>query len=102
MGAWIETTRSAPSSCRHPVAPYVGAWIETSAVGVSATPNHVAPYVGAWIETHRQAGEVGKLGSHPMWVRGLKPVVCVKSVNLRRSHPMWVRGLKHNDHKAPH
>ena len=32
--------------------------------------------------------------SHPMWVRGLKPVLTIRAVVYKRSHPMWVRGLK--------
>ena len=32
--------------------------------------------------------------SHPMWVRGLKPVGFIMSKGSIKSHPMWVRGLK--------
>ena len=36
--------------------------------------NPVAPYVGAWIETSVGTGIIGAItGSHPTWVRGLKP-----------------------------
>ena len=32
--------------------------------------------------------------SHPVWVRGLKPV-CVNAFGVNsESHPVWVRGLK--------
>ena len=34
--------------------------------------------------------------SHPMWVRGLKPIIMNVSGTKSMSHPMWVRGLKHN------
>ena len=29
-----------------------------------------------------------------MWVRGLKHEICVNASRLHTSHPMWVRGLK--------
>ena len=32
--------------------------------------------------------------SHPMWVRGLKPVPEFDNNGFEGSHPMWVRGLK--------
>ena len=32
--------------------------------------------------------------SHPMWVRGLKPMMVGKMTSRGVSHPMWVRGLK--------
>ena len=32
--------------------------------------------------------------SHPMWVRGLKPLQLLEYNKHRKSHPMWVRGLK--------
>ena len=36
----------------------------------------VAPRVGAWIETGSKPLEVvGELTSHPVWVRGLKPLL---------------------------
>ena len=77
---------------------------------------YVAPRVGAWIET--LVREINKRlpGSHPVWVRGLKPkgrtlkpplttvaprvgawIETDKSLNLsstESSHPVWVRGLK--------
>ena len=57
------------------VAPRVGAWIETSELtAVNPTP-WVAPRVGAWIETKENLTEVeDAFSSHPVWVRGLKPV----------------------------
>ncbi len=55
------------------VAPYVGAWIETFIPQVLPCIANVAPYVGAWIETRNwDKPEIGA-GSHPTWVRGLKP-----------------------------
>ena len=41
--------------------------------------------------------------SHPVWVRGLKPIYvddnpCV----TMESHPVWVRGLKHENYKIGH
>ena len=35
----------------------------------------VAPYVGAWIETLNGKPLARILWSHPMWVRGLKPIM---------------------------
>ena len=32
--------------------------------------------------------------SHPVWVRGLKPIMLLNLFRLFRSHPVWVRGLK--------
>ena len=32
--------------------------------------------------------------SHPMWVRGLKPMRTAYQSSIPKSHPMWVRGLK--------
>ena len=32
--------------------------------------------------------------SHPIWVRGLKPILGQEGWNEGRSHPIWVRGLK--------
>ena len=36
---------------------------------------YVAPRVGAWIETDLTAVKPLSLGSHPVWVRGLKPLL---------------------------
>ena len=59
----------------------------------------VAPRVGAWIETAiRIVGKLYLMGSHPVWVRGLKPhqgAFGTMPPRLRmESHPVWVRGLK--------
>ena len=35
----------------------------------------VAPYVGAWIETRHHDLPLPVFPSHPMWVRGLKPLL---------------------------
>ncbi len=32
--------------------------------------------------------------SHPVWVRGLKPIRRIGIVGALVSHPVWVRGLK--------
>ena len=32
--------------------------------------------------------------SHPVWVRGLKPVLIHRLAGAIGSHPVWVRGLK--------
>ncbi len=50
--------------------------------------------MGAWIETFRVQNGVADFGSHPMWVRGLKPYDNAISIGDIKSHPMWVRGLK--------
>ena len=62
----------------------------------------VAPYVGAWIETYENLQLTnGTIGSHPMWVRGLKRQFPHRSACAdRRSHPMWVRGLKHRQYTS--
>ena len=72
----------------------MGAWIETLTDWNKWIEWIVASYVGAWIETGLTVLS-GWLGmSHPMWVRGLKPLEPVPLVPLSGSHPMWVRGLK--------
>lgn len=40
------------------------------------------------------------IGSHPMWVRGLKHRVGEPTGDKSKSHPMWVRGLKRRGHVA--
>ena len=32
--------------------------------------------------------------SHPVWVRGLKPLATISEAMGHESHPVWVRGLK--------
>ena len=39
------------------------------------------------------------LMSHPVWVRGLKPLRCVPQNVFAMSHPVWVRGLKQHFRK---
>ena len=56
----------------------------------------VAPRVGAWIETQGLLQYESPKKSHPVWVRGLKPLILLISHLRRPSHPVWVRGLKHN------
>ena len=78
------------------VAPRVGAWIETRILLCLNTINSVAPRVGAWIETWAGDNFVTKIvGSHPVWVRGLKPLLLLSDIIVPLSHPVWVRGLKH-------
>ena len=54
----------------------------------------VAPRVGAWIETLNVLPLLNLLTSHPVWVRGLKPLLAYQKVYNDLSHPVWVRGLK--------
>ena len=56
------------------VAPRVGAWIETFPFLTMHHTPMVAPRVGAWIETIKDELLKSKVKSHPVWVRGLKPV----------------------------
>ncbi len=57
------------------VAPYMGAWIETFLNLHQDCEYVVAPYMGAWIETGlNQSTDLTKVLSHPIWVRGLKPI----------------------------
>ena len=58
------------------VAPRVGAWIETvfHLHDIAKAYLGVAPRVGAWIETSIVSHlHMAYSGSHPVWVRGLKP-----------------------------
>ncbi len=57
------------------VAPRVGAWIETRGTLKTENEMNVAPRVGAWIETSVPSCESISAESHPVWVRGLKPLV---------------------------
>ena len=50
--------------------------------------------MGAWIETYLKDKPSFGNTSHPMWVRGLKPVELSLFSSKLMSHPMWVRGLK--------
>ena len=56
--------------------------------------DYVAPRVGAWIETHKFLQSARLYSSHPVWVRGLKPLCALCLALPCRSHPVWVRGLK--------
>ena len=56
---------------------------------------NVAPRVGAWIETFNYTNKKREAGSHPVWVRGLKPALVSLAKDKEVSHPVWVRGLKH-------
>ena len=55
----------------------------------------VASFTGAWIETTWNAVYKCKHRSHPLRVRGLKPIVSALTTNVFLSHPLRVRGLKH-------
>ena len=50
--------------------------------------------MGAWIETCNNNVCIRLFGSHPTWVRGLKPLRQTYLCNDDASHPTWVRGLK--------
>ena len=72
----------------------MGAWIETFQNEQQPDVYNVAPRVGAWIETGGRFGALGVRASHPVWVRGLKPLPSCTQVDKALSHPVWVRGLK--------
>ena len=74
VGAWIETCVFCKSTVLFIVAPHVGAWIETSYSDLFDLIKDVAPHVGAWIETKTPDDVLPIKKSHPMWVRGLKPL----------------------------
>ena len=61
---------------------------------VKPLPHLVAPRVGAWIETTFTDQPAANEQSHPVWVRGLKPLKSSKCLTVAMSHPVWVRGLK--------
>ena len=69
---WNASTACSILSGR--VASYVDAWIETISTGAKATSDRVASYTGAWIETWQDHRQVCRQPSHPIRVRGLKPV----------------------------
>ncbi len=72
----------------------MGAWIETFAVSHLSRAVRVASFMGAWIETGTAGSEYSGSLSHPLWVRGLKPLIAVPLDFGNESHPLWVRGLK--------
>ena len=74
MGAWIETRERRDDNKEDEVAPCMGAWIETLLIGKMAKEYDVAPCMGAWIETHPTQRYKNIRQSHPVWVRGLKPM----------------------------
>ena len=78
------------------VAPRVGAWIETCVNCLAIFDEPVAPRVGAWIETQLPYIKISHIQSHPVWVRGLKPLQIRRGTRFSASHPVWVRGLKHS------
>ncbi len=57
------------------VAPRAGAWIETAVSAPASTPFVVAPRAGAWIETQAILDKYKEIKSHPVRVRGLKPLL---------------------------
>ena len=77
------------------VAPPAGAWIETLLLLRPACSVRVAPPAGAWIETCSLAPHgSGAVPSHPLRVRGLKPINIINLTVRAPSHPLRVRGLK--------
>jgi len=77
------------------VAPRAGAWVETFLTTNGSSLISVAPRAGAWVET----GEIMRwthrpYSSHPVRVRGLKPIMLVYIMPIIGSHPVRVRGLK--------
>ena len=59
------------------------------------TGGAVAPFTGAWIETKMDEAEpTSSARSHPLRVRGLKPVRQSRRYKFSGSHPLRVRGLK--------
>ena len=75
VGAWIETRKEKAKDFIIMVAPRVGAWIETAFNSETCDYRVVAPRVGAWIETYNgRESRIYGLWSHPVWVRGLKPL----------------------------
>ena len=73
----------------------MGAWIETR-----YDPKSTIPSLGShpvWVRGLKRkigASEVIVVMSHPVWVRGLKRELIAKNESLNKSHPVWVRGLK--------
>ena len=95
MGAWIETNYAQLLTAQSQVAPFVGAWIETKYLGESVLSRSVAPFVGAWIETIILIVFLSETLVAPFvgaWIE--TPVTgCLMTTGLM-SHPLWVRGLK--------
>ena len=75
------------------VAPHVGAWIETLSEETGSKIAGVAPHVGAWIETKNLQITFQMCMSHPMWVRGMKLVVChlvAQALNVAPHVGAWI------------
>ena len=50
----------------------MGVWIETLSDRLEAAKSEVTPCMGVWIETVVLSSHLFVLGSHPVWVCGLK------------------------------
>ena len=83
---WNITTYIINSVCPE-VASFTGAWIETIVYLFNYIIIYVASFTGAWIETTYRTRCKSNQGSHPLRVRGLKPI----SVN--RGYTAWSRIL---------
>ena len=55
----------------------MGVWIETETAVRMDITQLVTPCVGVWIETSNVLQINVKVGSHPAWVCGLKPITRV-------------------------
>ena len=103
VGAWIETLSCSETLGYDLVAPRVGAWIETSLDNALKVISVVAPRVGAWIETYKVLAFILTIAtSHPVWVRGLKLVMLLTSLNAAFVAPRvgaWIE--THSPHTLP-
>ena len=79
MGVWIETNLGNHKTHISEVTPCVGVWIETYENEEPHDDANVTPCVGVWIETITGYLPSVKVGSHPAWVCGLKPLTYLPS-----------------------
>ena len=56
----------------------------------------VASFTDAWIETGTAAPTAFMAWSHPLRMRGLKPIWSQQRTWRKESHPLRMRGLKHS------
>ena len=70
----LKHRRNQHTALGYAVAPHAGAWIETKPDIEKRNHPGVAPHAGAWIETNRDCPKAQQRLSHPMRVRGLKPL----------------------------
>ena len=69
---YLSLHRDIQPFAEYAVTPCMGVWIETSNNMRHHYLSRVTPCMGVWIETPILSGDQQDVGSHPVWVCGLK------------------------------